>query len=274
MFQSALIPISFRESTAKLRGLFEFLHYFGTQRAELLHVISSGHGERNLRRLETVRELLLENADGIEVATRVTSGSAAMEISRVAREIGASFVSVPWKRKNWLQRTLVGSTTKDIIRLSDHPLFIYKGFGTRSVGEKVPFVVLYATALGGSDETVLPFLNWSGLAADPVVLVHVGPRAPDPVAEERRKEEVDESLRRLAERCNGSSGEVEMLNLTGSPGRAIRQAARRRQANLLVIGKSERSAGLTGSLGSTAATIAYNASQSVFIVGRRIPDAQ
>lgn len=271
MFGTALVPINFRESLPRLRGLVSFLGKFGTGRLILLHVTSGQQRDRLERRLEELREQLRETleASHLECEIRLSSGSPPSEVCRVAREAEADYIALPWRRKNWLQRTLAGSFSRDLIRLSDLPLFLYKGGGYGSWGEspREAFVVLYATALQIQDEHVLPLLSWPRLQVDRLVLVHAGPRAPDPVAEHRRDQEVSRRLVSLARNCEVPGRLVDTRSVTGKARREILRIARQEGARMLVVGKSEKRRGLAGMVGSVAESVAYDARQSVLIVG-------
>ncbi len=262
MFGRGLVPVSLRESSSRLTAMLGFLRSLGCEEALLLHVVSGASGNRSRRRLEA---LCAEVDAGIPLDTKVVAGSPATEIVRCARTDGADFIAIPWTRKNWLQRTLVGSTTRDVVRLSDHPVFIYKN---DRVEETAP-TVLYATALGQGDELVLPLFESAGIRADRLILLHVGRRAPDPPAEQSRKAAVITSLDELARRCEAMVPDrtVDPRDVTGSPRQQIVRTARRENADLVVLAKSERTGELSDILGSTAEAVAYNARQSVLIVG-------
>ncbi|SIQ87722.1 Nucleotide-binding universal stress protein, UspA family [Alkalispirochaeta americana] len=274
MFSTALIPVNFRESLPRLRGLISFLENFGTSRVILLHVASGHQRDRWQTSLEQLRDQLQDalESSGLACDVQVSGGSAPSEVCRVAREEPVDFIALPWKRKNWLQRTLVGSFSKDVIRLSDLPVFLYKEgiYSRRSESSREAFVVLYATALQRQDEYVLPLLSWPRLKVDRLVLVHAGPRAPDPVAEHHRDQDVSRRLGALARSCDIPGCLVDTRSVTGNARREILRIARHEGARLLVVGKSEKQGSLAEMVGSVAEAVAYNAGQSVLIAGQFI----
>ena len=124
MFGTVLLPVSFREREARVREMIVFLEHLGTSRVVLLHVSSGPITAGTESRLQELAAGLTA-AGGPRIDSRVRSGSPAFEIATSAREEGAGFIYFPWKRKSWIQRTLVGSTTRDVIRLSELPVLVW-----------------------------------------------------------------------------------------------------------------------------------------------------
>ena len=294
MFATALLPVTLHESTGRLGAMLAFLRKFDTDRVVLLHVSTGVPGRSTEASMEDLRDRAVDaaheaigEADGssafeprpftphseaessdsaIGVEVLVKSGSPALEITRTAWEIGAAFIYVPYKRKSWIQQTLVGSTTKDVIRLTSLPVFVFR---QRLVGSPDdPLCILYPTAFGDTDREAIPYLEYPGLAAQRLVLLHVRERAPDPATERRRREACDANLDRLSGEVVANYAEVSTLQIVGNPRRAIPRVARREGAGLLVIGKSDRPGGLSAVMGSVAGELAKSAPCSVFIVSR------
>ena len=269
MFQKALLAVNFSEPTAKIQGAVDFVCSFGTETVVLHHVVGGAHSSGAERKLSDLKKTL--EPRGLKLLTKVTRGSPATAIDHAARSEQADLICVPWKRKSWIQRSLVGSTTKDVVRLTDLPVFVYKHRNAPDSFEQ-GLVVLYATALQERDETILPYLSYEGLEARRLVLLHVGRRAPDPETEKRREDEVLLSLNRLASEAEQEGRETEAVSLTGNAKRRIPRLARRESADLIVLGKSEAGGIISGVLGSTAEEVAYSAPQSVLIIGREAPE--
>lgn len=296
MFATALLPVTLHESAGRLGAMLAFLRKFDTDRVVLLHVTTgvpgrtteTAMGELRERAIAAAREAIeVEDGSpafharpftphseaespesGIGVELLVKSGSPALEVARTAWEIGAAFIYFPYKRKSWIQQTLVGSTTKDVIRLTSLPVFVFR---QRLVGTPDdPLRIVYPTAFGDTDREVVPYLEYPGLAAEQLILLHVRERAPDPAAERRRRETCDANLQRLSDEVAANYADVSSLQIVGSPRRAIPRIARRENAGLLVVGKSEHSGGLSAVMGSVAGELAKSAPCSVFIVSRAV----
>ena len=293
MFSTALLPVSFQEPAWRLKAMLAFLQNFDTERVVLLHVSTGPISAATQSRIEAIRDQVVEDlrtelageatntaapdgtADpeaaskvvaGMTIDVRVRSGSPAFEISLTAREEGADFIYFPWKRKNWIQRTLVGSTTKDVIRLSNLPIFVFKQRRARATDDA--FRILYPTNFKDTDRYVVAYLQYRGLAADELVLLNVHDRAPDPTAESRQESWCRENLSRLTGEVEENFREVEPVAMTGSPRRVIPRVARRNGTDLVILGKSDQESALSAMLGSVAEEVANSAPCSVFIVSR------
>ncbi len=280
MFSTALLPVSFRESMSRIHAMLTFLHNFDTERVVFLHVSSGPVTAGTERKLQAFRDQAARDlaearaAAGEEAAqmqelvldTRVHSGSPAFEIAVTAREVDADFIYFPWKRKSWIQQTLIGSTTRDVIRLSNLPIFVSKQRGVKSPEE--PFRVLYPTNFQSTDRYVIPYLRYPGLAADDLILLNAHDRAPDPTAESRQERWCTENLSRLTEEVKDNFTEVEPVSMTGSPRRVVPRMVRRNSVDLVILGKSDQESALTAMMGSVAEEIAKSARCSVFVVSR------
>ena len=285
--------MSFQEPAWRLKAMLAFLQNFDTERVVLLHVSTGPISAATQSRIEAIRDQVVEDlraelageatntaapdgtADpeaaskvvaGMTIDVRVRSGSPAFEISLTAREEGADFIYFPWKRKNWIQRTLVGSTTKDVIRLSNLPIFVFKQRRARATDDA--FRILYPTNFKDTDRYVVAYLQYRGLAADELVLLNVHDRAPDPTAESRQESWCRENLSRLTGEVEENFREVEPVAMTGSPRRVIPRVARRNGTDLVILGKSDQESALSAMLGSVAEEVANSAPCSVFIVSR------
>ena len=280
MFSTALLPVSFRESMSRIHAMLTFLHNFDTERVVFLHVSSGPVTAGTERKLQAFRDQAARDlaetraAAGAEATqmqelvldARVHSGSPAFEIAVTAREEGADFIYFPWKRKSWIQQTLIGSTTRDVIRLSNLPIFVSKQRGVKSPEE--PFRVLYPTNFQSTDRYVIPYLRYPGLAADDLILLNAHDRAPDPTAESRQKQWCTENLSRLTEEVKDNFTEVEPVSMTGSPRRVVPRMVRRNSVDLVILGKSDQESALTAMMGSVAEEIAKSTPCSVFVVSR------
>lgn len=282
MFATALLPVALREPAARLADMLAFLRNFDTTRVLLLHITTgpvSPAAELKLDALRTrVLASLAEHATdashlpALSVEARVRSGSPAYQIAATAEEEGADFIYFPWKRKSWIQRTLVGSTTKDVIRLSNRPVFVWKP--RRAPAEDEPFRVLYPTNFQDTDRYVVPYLQYPGLAADELLLLNVRERAPDPMAESRERTRCEENLTRLAEEVSANFTDVHPLQRTGNPRHRITRAVAHNGISFLILGQSDRQDALSAMMGSVAEAVAHAAPCSVFIVSRAYQPAR
>lgn len=266
MFESALVPVSFREPVERIEALTAFLGNFGTRTVVLVHVVSSGleRGGQARRRLETIAERVASQDHRAECVVR--TGSPALEICTVARERGMQFICIPWKRKDFLKRSVLGSTTQDVARLTDVPLFVHKHRGAGRDDDARLDNVLYSTTFDPSQDRVVPFLRHEGLTARALIVLHVGWRAPDPSTDRARRETIAHQLCKLKAACESCFESVTSITAVGNPKRRILQTARRNDVDLIVLGKHEQGRALERMLGSTAERIIHKAKASVLIV--------
>lgn len=267
MFDKVLFPLNFKESDARIAEMLAFIRHFGTKQVVFLHVSSFGAaGSRKAeRRLREVAENASEQ--GFETRVLLRNGSAANEIVRVCAEEELDFICFSWKRKSWIQRSVLGSTTRDVIRLSDIPVFVKKRMPPSP--EESGLTVVYGTDFQATDAQISPYLCFSGLTAQRLWLVHVGSRAPDPEAERRRVKEVEANLARLSREFSDNYEEINEVATVGTPRREIVRRARRVGADLIVLGKSDKTTTFAEVIGSTAEEVPHSARCSVLLVPRR-----
>lgn len=275
MFESALVPLDLHEPQRRVAAVIAFLRDLGVRDVELLSVVGSSHaGRRAAHRLEEyVAAFRNTGTDGTttnttDVTTNVRTGSPAQEIVRGAENRECGLIAIPWKRKSRLQRSLVGSVTRDVARLSDTPVLVFRD--RRSDGDD-GLSLVYATDLGPVDEAVLPIIEEATTPIRSLTLIHAGERAPDPTTETRRAEEVENRLSAVKERVEARRGgarpyPIDTAALIGRPRKSIRRFLTWRRPDLAIVGKGGRRHGINGILGSVAEEVAYRATTSVLIV--------
>lgn len=265
MFQTALLPVSLHEPVSLVQSLVRFLRNFDTRSVVLVHIVSSGleNTTRARKRLQKLADTL--RGEEMDANTIIRSGSPALEVSRTALDRQASFIAIPWQKKDFLQRTLLGSTSEDIVRLSDVPVFIYKEQRQGETNGQLQRV-LYSTTFNAWHSQILPYLQYEGLQAKTLYLLHVGKKAPDPDAEEKRRKFVFGELERLKEKCESCFDQVKFLSVVGNPRWGIPRAAKQVGANLIVMGRQEEAPAFEKALGSSAEAATHKSLCSLLIV--------
>lgn len=126
MLQKVLVPLNLHESAAMVLDMCQYLKNFGTDEILLLHVGSNStkSTDKNLRHLRLYAQEL-EKVD-FKTSLFTRSGSTQLETIKLAEEENAHYISIPFRKKNWLSYALLGSRVKDIIRQSDIPVFVYR----------------------------------------------------------------------------------------------------------------------------------------------------
>jgi len=270
MLKKVLIPVNLREAEDRIIRLSMFLSALGTEEAVFLHA-GSDRGRAGRQKRKVLEELAqkVEEASGVIGEGLVQPGSVQMEIVRAAYEKKVDFICFAFKKKNWLKRTILGSTVKDVIRQSTIPVFVYKDPKRRQQKDEV-FRVLYPSSLQWGDDIILSYVRENTFKAGEVYFLHVGKRAPDPVTEEQRITRIREQLKELREQCGLEENEETTITEIGSPRRKIVGAAKRYTADLLLLGKADSANIKEPVLGSTAEEVSYKAPCSVLIIPRDI----
>ncbi|MFP4267278.1 MAG: universal stress protein [Spirochaetaceae bacterium] len=266
MLKKILIPLSLHESAQSIQKMCTLVKSLGTEKAVLLHVGSKrgGAGRNSWEKLGRYAEKTEET--GIEAETAIYPGSVQLETVQAASDFKADYIGFPFKRKNWLKRTILGSVVKDVIRQSDIPVFVFK---EKSQGEEdAPFRIMYPSSLHWEEDIILSYLEDNFFMADEVDFLYVGRRAPDPVVEQKRQDWVEDKLEEMRGRIGLGEEKSTGINLLGSPRRLIVKTARRRSVDLILLGKADSVSGSGPVLGSTAEEVSYNAPCSVLIIPR------
>lgn len=272
MLKKGLIPLKFHESVKQVSSMCAFLQKLGTTNIVLLHVGSNRgkSGRRNNRRLNEYAEVIQQL--GIRTDIDIRPGPLHNQVFNAAEEAEVDYISLFFMKKSWIARAILGSHVKDIIRLSDLPVFVYKN-PKRMNSPDETFRLLYATSLQGRDDAILSYIRDADLRTDEVLFLHVGRRAPDPSAEQSRKEKVKQELKEAMEQCSLQKPQHEYLAIIGSPRRQIVKTARKSSADLLLLGKADTTAVREPVLGSTAEEVSYRSPCSVLIIpkeGRKV----
>lgn len=266
MLKSVLVPLDLKESLSTFRNMISCLKYFGTERVTLLHVRESPRPRKQERLADILHQFAEECRElGMDAQSFVKQGSIADTVCSAAREFEAEFLCLQWKRKNMVKKALLGSTVEDILRLASHPVFIYQrgSFpGHRAEIQRT----LYATDFQHTDNAVMPYLTNKDFLSQTLYILHVGERAPDPYAEEKRRETAKSNLQRLAGECSHNFHEVITLEITGSIVSQIARQARHHKVDLIILGKRDKRHPLSELMGSVSENLPDKTNCCLFIV--------
>jgi nucleotide-binding universal stress UspA family protein len=262
-----VLPLDLGEAEQNVEGVLQLLLQLGVETVRLLHVASTtGASKRAASRLEELAHRLAP--EGMTLSSQVLTGSAVMEILQGATAFEAGVIAIPWKRKSWLQRSLVGSVTRDILRMNDVLTLVYRPRGANGTG---PLRLVYASDLGPSDESVIPILTAGALQVQSVRVVHADQRAPDPEAENVRRQSVEGRLQSIVDEISRAYGGAQALDIdweerVGKPRREVLRYVTRVKPDLVVLAKSGKPRGFAAFLGSVAEETAYRAHASVLVI--------
>lgn len=262
MFNTVLVPLNLSESVDEIYSLVSFMNHFDTDTVTFLTVsISSQRAVRHAyRKMEKYTEYCADT--GMTFNTSVVHGSAASGI--VKASLDTDFIAFPWERKSIVQHALLGSITKDVVRLTEKPVFIYKQWFLNNSNDLN--TILFASDLNPLEQWIMPYLTSPGLAAENLVILHVGDRAPDPAAEKQRLEIVDTKMDYVRKECTTEFSEITKRTLSGKPHTVITRQARKTNADLVIISKHSDGTARQKVLGSTAENIVHRARCSVLVI--------
>ena len=261
MLRNVLIPIDFSEPLTELREMMALAGTLHFDHMIFLHIINPGVSRSDRARKE-LSGRIEQLSPPVEYETVIAEGHAASEIADYANVNPVDVVFIPWRKKFILTRTLLGSTTRDVVRLTEKPVYVFKRTRRRSVSY---LRVMYATDFQATDASVMPYLQDLGRRFERILLLHVGEREADPLAEAARQEEATANLERLERETAETFSFTEVKAVTGTPHKQIINQARRESIDLIVIGKIDDQP-LRQVLGSTAEEIADHAECSFLVI--------
>lgn len=269
MFTKVLFPVNFREKKKQVINLVDFLSNFETEEIVLLHVQSSGVSskEHTRKKLDKIKSLLHDYP--FKISTEIAQGHDATEIVRRAEANSIDFICFTWKRKSPIQRVLLGSTTKDVIRLSRIPVFVYKNISILSSSDNTLNRVLYATDFEQTDNDIIPYLKTNTLRANELLILHVGMRAPDMEAEKYRQSRIEKKLNELKSECRETFTEVKTISKVGNSRKEIVRQARKNSADLILLGKHDAPTRFSRILGTNAEYVSHHSNCSLLIIPQK-----
>lgn len=267
MMKTTLLPLSLKEPRNRLADMAGYITHFDTEKIYLCHVLEGNNTNERHNRIESALGDIAEifRDKGMSTETIIRHGNIADEISALAQELNVDYISIKWKKKNVLRRSILGSPDADILRMSDFPAFIYK---YRSYLNSITQLkrVVYATDTKETDINILPYLTSVPTGADSLHLLHVRTRAPDPKTDKQRLQEVEAKLQRLADQCKDSYKKVGITITVGGIRSQIARNAKKLNADLIVIGKKDKKKPMEKLVGSTAESIPYRSHCPVLII--------
>lgn len=266
MLRKTLLPLSLKEQHHKLLELAGFLVRFGTASVSLCHIINGGGRNRRHKVEQALNEIAEKfKTHGFSTEVIIREGPVAGEICNLVEEVGADFISIPWKKKNVIKRTILSSPDIDILRICSYPTFIFKSRSYLQNDSKLDSIV-YATDCKETDQKVLPYLTSVPFGAETLYFLHVRERAPDPVTDKQRHREVLAKLDQLAAQCRSRYNRVETVLSIGPNRTGIVRSVRKFDTDLIIIGRNDKQKPMDKILGSTAELLPHKVHSSVLIV--------
>lgn len=268
MFENTLIPVAYGERPEELRKIGLALKNFGTRSICLYHVHDSGSFFRgsDISWFMLLQEFLEELGMSIKVK-RGNGDHVASSIAETALFEGCDEIYLKAKHRRHLRTMLLGNVSRDLLRLSDVPVFVQKirphlpddGEGLRREG----LVVLYATNLDVESVRPIPYLKEFHSAQ--CHILHVRGRMADPSTEHRRREAVNEKLRTVEDELAPYFGQVSSEQRIGDPATQVLHVSECLKADVVVLGRKNPTF-LYAPMGGTAERVVNESKASIFLV--------
>lgn len=260
MFNKVLVPMNLSDSFVQNINESWFPSKLGVQHFHLLHVLSSGLADKkHAENILEERVSMILTGTNSSASYEVAQGHIGTEIVNKAKEGYYDLIMIPANNKSVLVRIMLGSTTTEVIRMTDTPVLIYKPTSP-SLN-----TVLYATDFGEAAERALGYVGFIGKIGSELIIQHVGRRAADPLAEFNRKEIASQKLEQIKEELEAYWSDMSMVSSMGTPSGVIALSAEQNEVDLIILGKAN-TAVMKKILGSTAEKVANAVKSSLLLV--------
>jgi len=265
MLEKILVPILPMHTKEAHIRIANFVQSMEAKYVHLLHVSSGGTAAR-LRLNDWIEKtaLLYQEHTGSEVATQIAEGHPASTISYIAEELEMTLIYQWGNCKNIFWSTLLGSTTQDVIRLTETPVFIQKCIPRVFNGEEVDRI-LFATDFEATAQRTIAVLKNMNHWSAKLFLLNVRGRAGDPFMDQRQRESITEKMEDIKEELITYFSQVEAQRAIGSPSKHILSKAKEKKVDLIVLGRNNNSSNLNIT-GSTAENVIAKCRESVLLV--------
>lgn len=267
MFERTLIPVAKGEKTEEIIKITDTLANLGMNSAVIfnVHEPESIFSKNSYSWFDNMMEEL-EGA-GLPVEAKTGTGHTASAIAEAAMFENADAVYMKTRRKWHIETMLLGSVSRDLLRMTEIPTFVHKVRPSlqedREGIKKEGFTILYATDLGKASYRPLPYVKeFKGALC---YILHIRDRRADPYSERRWKEKTDSELRIIEEELRPYYREVVSEQRIGNPATEVINTSERINADIVIMGRKPPTF-FSAPMGSTAERIVNELKASIFLV--------
>lgn len=272
MFEKVILATDFSPCAEELQGCLPELKKLGAKEVILLHIVPLTPPARHVD--EAKERLLSRKAElealGLTVSVTVRVGYAAQEINRVAALRKADLILVGARGENRIRDVFLGNTVRDLICTSKTPMLVEKyvldkGRCTPASPQKLRRLLL---PVDFSDSSMKVFSlvkdKWAAVV-DEAILMHVVDTGHTEELVARHKSEAADRLNAMRQTLVDEGVKTETIIEVGTPFVHIIEAAREKEATMVVL--ATRGAGNIKELllGSTAENVARKSSVPVLL---------
>ena len=279
LLKKLLLCTDFSPPSEKLVRCLPELEKSGLKEVVVLHVIDihstaareKALREKNEQKMERVRKTVEEM--GLRVRTAITSGIPSEEIIRMAEKESPSLILLGSHGKGYIKSRFLGSTTFDVLRMSDTPMLIEKyreldeGKIQAYCENKFSKVLIPVDFSPPSIEMMENIKEIPGIKG--VILVSVIEKSESQQELENRKKEWRERLDIMEEEFVNRGYQVESHVREGTASRNIMEVAEAENASLIAL--ATRGTGTIEKLliGSTIDAVARQSKSPVLVFPSR-----
>jgi len=286
MFEKVLLATDLSPTYEKLTECIMELKEIGTEEIILVWAVnlrSSGlsseffkehHQEKLNEKMKELEEKAEEMEEhGLKVSYEAPVGMPSREIDRIAREEDVDLIVMGSRGRRKISKILLGSTTSNVIRLSDVPVLVERiDVGDELDEESYKLVctqklrsLLLATDFSENAKVAEKAALQLSSAAEKVVIVSVAEAESleeDSPAVPEKREELEELKEKFNERCT----EVKVILEKGIASDNINRIASEEEITLIILGKKGRTGLKEMLLGSTAENVTRRSNKPVLLM--------
>lgn len=275
LLEKVLLCTDFSPPSEKLIRCIPELQNSGLKEVVVLHVIDvdsvtaqdQALQKENEKKLKLVKMEL--EAAGLKASMKVTTGIPSEEIIRIAEEESVSLILLGSHGKGFIKSRFLGSTTFDVLRMSDIPMLIEKyvemdeGKIQAYCEQKFSKVLIPVDFSESSIDMIENIKEIKGIQG--VILVSAIEKSESPQELENRKKEWEEKLAIMEEEFVNLGYKVQRHVREGTASRNIMEVAEEENASLIAL--STRGTGAIEGLliGSTVDAIARQSKNPVLV---------
>lgn len=265
MYKQILMPIVPAQNLANLQQSVNFLRKLGANHLHLVHVMSEGFANRRQLKnwLEDTAAKIKEQTACL-VTWDLLSGHPATEICEAAEARDMDMIYQWASQRGILSRTLLGSTSSDVLRMTEKPAFIHKTKPSQEEDYQVNRI-LFATDFGEAANRATDYLKELSPLNSGLVLLHVRYRGGDPTTDSYRQQEAEEKMNELREELQPYFPALVFRIRLGATGRQIMEVSNQEEVELVVMGRYNQPSFIKG-MGSTAENVVGRSQASVLVI--------
>ncbi len=277
LMEKVLIATDFSPAADQLFNCIFELKQMGMDEAILVHAVDIRVGEGAMETLQQagkrrLKELAnkLEFAD-IKVKTYTPIGFAATEIVQIAKAEGVSLILIGSRGKSIVKEVFLGSTTFDVIRLTDVPVLVEKY--NRNESNQYTNVcinkfqkILLPIDLSDCSEIILEKVMQMPTVAQEVILLSVVEQGETDREVEKTKENYREYLNDKANKIQSLGIATKVVVEVGIPSKCITKLAEEEQVTSIMMGTRGKGIIKALLLGSTSDAVARTSNRPVILI--------